>query len=66
MAALQAFVNNFGFGISKKALVEKAYHALRAEGHACYIINELYINVDGEDLQAIKSRKENRWIVKAF
>ena len=66
MNALQNFVNGFGFGISKEELIHKAYRQLTADGHACFIINEKYINVDGEDLQLIKSRKENRWIAKAF
>lgn len=66
MKALQNFVDNFGLGISKENLITKAYRQLSANGHDCYIINGKYINVDGEDLQLIKSRKEDRWIVKGF
>lgn len=66
MLALQNFVNNFGFGISKENLITKAYRQLSADGHDCYIINGKYISVDGEEFQLIKSRKEDRWIVKEF
>lgn len=66
MEALQNFVNGFGFGISKEKLVEKAYFKLTSDGHKCYTINDRYISVDGEDFQLIKSRKEDRWIVKQF
>lgn len=66
MKALQEFVNNYGFGISKEKLIERAYRQLSVDGHKCCIINDRYINVDGTDYQLIKSRKENRWIVKEF
>lgn len=66
MEALQNFVNNFGLGISKEKLITKAYRQLSVDGHDCYIINDLYINIDGEDLQLIKSRKNDCWIVKTF
>ena len=63
MKALQNFVNQFGLGISKEQLITKAYYSLSRE-HECYIINDRYINIDGVEYQVIKSRKENRWIVK--
>ena len=66
MTALQNFVDQFGFGISKEKLIEKAYFQLTADGHDCVILNTKYIIVDGEELQLIKSRKEDRWIVKEF
>lgn len=66
MKELQAFVDGYGFGISKKKLVERAYWQMVADGHDCYIINDLYIGVDGGEYQLIKSRKQNRWIVKEF
>ena len=64
MEALQAFVARFGLGISKEKLISKAYFQLSHDGHDCCIINGIYICVDGEELQVIKSRRENRWIVK--
>ena len=66
MTALQNYIDGYGFGISKKKLIEKAYRQLTADGHHCYIINDLYIGIDGEEFQIIKSRKHGRWIVKPF
>ena len=66
MTALQNYIDGFGFGISKKKLIENAYRQLTADGHRCYIINDLYIGIDGEEFQIIKSRKQNRWIAKEF
>lgn len=66
MKELQNFVDGYGFGISKEKLVEKAYWQMRAEGHDCYIINDRYIGIDGKEYQLIKSRKQNRWIVKEY
>lgn len=64
MEALQRFVDQFGLGISKEALVERAYRQLELEGHSCCIVNERYIEVDGTEYQLIKSRKQGGWIVK--
>lgn len=66
MERLQEIINGYGFGISKKKLIEKAYRILDAEGHNTYIMNDLYIGIDGTEYQIIKSRKENRWIAKEF
>ena len=66
MKELQNFVNGYGLGISKEKLIEKAYFQLTADGHDCYTINDRYISIDGKDYQLIKSRKEDRWVVKEF
>lgn len=66
MTALQNFVNNFGLGISKEKLVEKAYRQLSVDGHDCCILNGKYLIIDGKEYQLIKSKKENRWIAKEF
>lgn len=66
MTTLQNFVNNFGLGISKEKLVEKAYRQLTVDGHDCCILNEKYLIIDGKEYQLIKSKKENRWIAKEF
>ena len=49
-----------------KKLIEKAYRILDAEGHHTYILNDLYIGIDGAEYQIIKSRKQDRWIAKAL
>ena len=66
MTALQNYIDGYGFGISKKNLIEKAYRQLTADGHDCYIINDLYIGIDGKEYQIIKSIKQNSWIAKEF
>ena len=66
MKELQEFVNNYGLGISKAELISKAYYKLSANHDDIYTINDLYIHIDGSDYQVIKSKKENRWIVKEF
>lgn len=66
MEELQNFVNQYGFGISKEKLMTAAYYFLSATHTDLYTINERYIHIDGHDYQVIKSRKENRWIVKEF
>ena len=64
MERLQQIINEFGFGISKEKLIEKAYRVLEAEGHEVYILNDKYIGIDGYEYQVIKSTKENRWVAK--
>ena len=66
MKALQNFVDQFGLGISKEKLVNKAYYAMEALGYNVCILNEKYLVINGINYQFIKSRKEARWIVKAF
>ncbi len=61
---LQGFVDNFGLGISKEKLADKAYRYMESNGHECYTINGKYLGVDGEEFQFIKSRSTNSWIVK--
>lgn len=64
MERLQEIVNGFGFGISKEKLIAKAYRVLQAEGHDVYVLNDLYIGIDGYEYQVIKSARQGRWIVK--
>jgi len=64
MERLQQIINEYGFGISKEKLIERAYRVLRAEGHEVYIINDRYIAIDGYEYQVIKSTKEGRWVAK--
>ena len=63
---IQNYVDGYGFGISKEKLVNRVYFFLRSKGIYAYIINEKYLGADREEFQFIKSRKENRWIVKQF
>jgi hypothetical protein len=61
---LQGFVDGFGLGISKEKLADKAYWYMTGNGHECHTINGIYLSVDGEEFQFIKSCKETRWIIK--
>lgn len=63
---LQEFVNRYGFGISKKELRDKAYRFMACEGYDVLALNEIYLIVNGTSYQFIKSRKNNRWMVKAW
>lgn len=66
MTTLQNFVDKFGLGISKDELIINAYHQLKADGYKVCILNSKYIIINGKSYRLIKSRKENRWIVKEF
>lgn len=66
MEALQNYVDQFGFGISKNELAGKAYWAMKVEGHDVCMVNEKYLEVDGVTYQFIKSKAQGRWIVKSF
>ena len=66
MKELQTYIEGFGFGISVKELVSKAYRHLRSLGHDTCIVNDRYIEVDGRTYYLSKSRKHNRWIAKEF
>ena len=66
MEMVQAFVDGYGLWISKEKLVDKVYRFMESKGHSCYEINGKYIGIDNQEFQFIKSRKEDRWIVKAF
>lgn len=66
MKELQDFVDNFGLGISKEQLASKAYVAMEMLGHEVWLINDRYLHIDDKDYQFIKSRKQDKWIVKDF
>lgn len=66
MKELQEFVNHYGLGIKVEDLVVKAYRFLSRDHEDLYTINDRYLHVDGVDYHFTKSRKENRWVVKAF
>lgn len=66
MTELQNFVNGYGLGISKEQLITKAYRHMSVAGRDCFIINDRYLSIDGSEYQLIKSRKEDRWIVKEY
>ena len=66
MEDLQNYVNQFGFGISKNKLAGNAYWAMKAQGHDVCMVNEKYLEVDGTTYQFIKSRAQDRWIVRSF
>lgn len=61
---LQEKADEYMLGISKEKLVSKMYREMELDGHECCVMNGKYLIVDGEEFQFIKSRKENRWIVK--
>lgn len=63
---IQDFINNWGLGLSVRDLAEKTYRFMEAEGHDSYVLNGRYIGVDDVEYRFIKSRKENRWIVKLY
>ena len=63
---IQNFINNWGLGLTVKDLTTKVYRHMEAEGHHSYILNGRYIGVDDVEYRFIKSRKENRWIVKLY
>lgn len=64
MERLQEIVNEYGFGITKEKLIEKAYRILEAEGHEVYILNGIYIGIDGYEYQVVKSVRNGFWTVK--
>ena len=66
MTELQNYIDGFGFGISVKELAEKAYRHMEAKGHEVCILNDRYLEVDGTSYLFSKSRKNGRWIAKAF
>ena len=66
MTELQNFIDGFGFGISVKALADKAYNHMAAKGHTVCIINDRYLEVDGKTYLFSKSKKHGRWIAKEF
>ena len=66
MTELQNFIEGYGFGISVKELVKKAYRHLANKGHEVCLVNERYLEVDGTTYLLSKSRKQGRWIAKAF
>ena len=66
MKEFQNFVDGFGFGISVKELVIKAYRHLRSMGYDTCIVNDRYLEIGRTTYYISKSRKNNRWIVKEF
>ena len=66
MTELQNFLDGFGFGISVEKLAHKAYRHMEAKGHKVCMVNERCLEVDGITYLFSKSRKNGRWIAKAF
>lgn len=66
MKELQDYIDNYGFGISVRDLASKAYWQMKAFGHEVCIVNDRYLEVDGTTYLFSKSRKQGRWIAKAF
>lgn len=63
---IQHYVDNFGLGISKEALVDKVYWFMYNLKYDVCVINGRYLDVNGNEYQFIKSKKNYRWIVKEF
>ena len=66
MEELQKFVDGYGLGISVRELASKAYWHMKAAGHRVWVVNERYLEVDGQTYQFRKNNKTGSWIVKAF
>jgi len=63
---IQAIVNNFGLGISVQNLADEVYGKLALAGENPCIVNERYIEVNGEMFKFAKSKAKSQWIVKQF
>lgn len=59
-------VTQFGIGMNVKELASKMYWQMKAEGHDVCIINERYLECDGQSFQFIKSRVNGCWKVKTL
>lgn len=66
MTELQNYIEGYGFGISVNELAHKAYRHMASNGHKVCIVNDRYLDVDGTTYLFSKSRKNGRWIAKAF
>ena len=66
MKDLQNFIEEYGFGISAKDLADKAYRHMAIKGHQVCMVNEKYLEIDGTTYLFSKSKKQGRWIAKAF
>ena len=66
MTELQNYIDGYGFGISVKELAHRAYRHMANEGYEVCIINDRYLEVGGTTFLFSKSRKNGRWIAKAF
>lgn len=66
MTELQNYIDGYGFGISVKELAHKAYRHMRSLGYDTCIVNDRYVEVEGTTYLLSKSRKNGRWIAKAF
>ena len=66
MTELQNYIDGYGFGISVKELAHKTYRHMASNGHKVCIVNDRYLDVDGTTYLFSKSRKNGRWIAKAF
>ncbi len=66
MTELQNYIDGYGFGISVKELAHRAYRHMEGEGYSVCIVNDRYLEVDGTTYLFSKSRKNGRWIAKAF
>lgn len=59
-------VAQFGIGMTVKELASKMYWQMKAEGHKVCIINDRYLECDGQSFQFIKSRANYCWKVREF
>lgn len=66
MTELQNYIDGYGFGISVKELAHRAYRHMESKGYEVCIVNDRYLEVNGITYLFSKSRKNGRWIAKAF
>lgn len=59
-------VAQYGIGMNVKELSAKMYIQMKTEGHKTCIINDRYLECDGQNYQFIKSRANGCWMVKVF
>lgn len=59
-------VTQYGIGMNVEELATKMYWQMKAEGREVCIINDRYLECDGQNYQFIKSRANGCWKVKMF
>lgn len=61
---LQRIADEFGLGANTKNIANEAYWRMIALGYKVYMINERYLEVEGDEYRFSKNSKEGKWMVK--
>lgn len=63
---IENIIRNFGFGMSTEELASHVYVELSSLGYAPCLVNDRYVEVEGQAFQLRKTRSKGHWTAREF